>query len=207
MLDESTREDLIEKIKAIFTNEADAEAFNEDPDGYVAEHLPEGTEGGDVAACLPEVGVRTGLDFSNVAHAGGGSAAAQLSHTYTTIYQQNAFIYAEEGAQVTNIQGDGNAVAQQDIDIDVDVDLDDEDYGEGDGEDYPEEPTDEYPEESVDDPMDPVEEPVDEPVEEPVEEPVDELPEELPEEPVETPTEEAPEVPEEPEVPDGAEAL
>ena len=35
MLDESTREDLIERITAIFTNEADASEFNEDPDAWV----------------------------------------------------------------------------------------------------------------------------------------------------------------------------
>jgi len=128
MLDEQSREDLIEKITAIFTNEADASEFNEDPDGYVAEHLPEGTEGADVASCLPEVASRTGLDFSNVAHSAppAATAAGQLSYSYETIYQQNSFIYAEEGSQVTNIQGDGNAVAQQDVDVDIDVD-----YGEG----------------------------------------------------------------------------
>jgi len=133
MLDEQSREDLIEKITAIFTNEADARAFNDDPDGYVDENLPEGTEAADVASCLPEVGYRTGLDFTNVASTGGGaSAAGQISHTYETIYQQNSFIYAEEGSQVTNIQGDGNAVAQQDVDVDIDLD-----YGDGDGEEAP----------------------------------------------------------------------
>ena len=143
MLDEEAREDLIERITAIFTNEADAAEFNEDPEGYVDEHLPEGVDGGDVAACLPEVGYRTGLDFTNVASTGGGaSAAGQISHTYQTIYQQNTYIHAEEGSQVTNIQGDGNAVAQQDVDVDVDVD-----YGEG--EEAPEEPMEEAPEEPV----------------------------------------------------------
>jgi len=141
MLDEQAREDLIERITAIFSNEAEAAAYQADPQGYVDEHLPEGTEAADVAACYPEVAERTGLDFSNVAHsAPQASAAAQISHSYTTIYQQNAFIYAEEGAQVTNIQGNGNAVAQQDIDVDVD-------FGEG----------EEAPEEPVEDPMDPVE--------------------------------------------------
>jgi hypothetical protein len=129
MLDESTREDLIEQITALFTNEADASEFNEDPDAWAEDHLPEGTEAADVASCLPEVGYRTGLDFSNVASTGGHAAtpAGHLSHTYQTIYQQNSFIYAEEGSQVTNIQGDGNAVAQQDVDVDIDVD-----YGQGD---------------------------------------------------------------------------
>ena len=136
MLDAEAREDLIERITAIFTNEADASDFNEDPDGYVADHLPEGTEGEDVSSVLPDVGERTGLDFSNVASTGGGaSAAGELSHTYTTIYQQNSFIYAEEGSQVTNIQGDGNAVAQQDIDVDDDVE-----YGEGEPETMDPEP-------------------------------------------------------------------
>jgi hypothetical protein len=139
MLDESTREDLIEQITALFTNEADASEFNEDPDAWAEDHLPEGTEAADVASCLPEVGYRTGLDFSNVASTGGHAAtpAGQLSHTYQTIYQQNSFIYAEEGSQVTNIQGDGNAVAQQDVDVDIDVD-----YGHGEDE------VDELPEEA-----------------------------------------------------------
>ena len=136
MLNEQEREDLIEKIAAIFTNEADARAFNDDPDGFSDENLPEGTEAADVAAALPEVGERTGLDFSNVASTGGGaSAAGELSHTYTTIYQQNSFIYAEEGSQVTNIQGNDNAVAQQDIDVDIDVE-----YGEGETEEPAPEP-------------------------------------------------------------------
>jgi hypothetical protein len=138
MLDEQSREDLIERITAIFTNEADAAAFNEDPDGYVDEHLPEGTEGADVASCLPDVGERTGLDFTNVASSGAApaaTAAGQLSYTYETIYQQNSFIYAEEGSQVTNIQGDGNAVAQQDVDVDIDVE-----YGEGETEEPAPEP-------------------------------------------------------------------
>jgi hypothetical protein len=140
MLDEQSREDLIERITAIFTNEADAAEFNEDPDAYVDEHLPEGTEGADVASCMPAVAERTGLDFSNVASTGGGpSAAGQLSHTYQTIYQQNSYIYAEEGSQVTNIQGDGNAVAQQDVDVDIDVE-----YGEGE-DTPPEETTEEAP--------------------------------------------------------------
>jgi hypothetical protein len=145
MLDEQSREDLIERITAIFTNEADAAEFNEDPDAYVDEHLPEGTEGADVASCMPAVAERTGLDFSNVASTGGGpSAAGQLSHTYQTIYQQNSYIYAEEGSQVTNIQGDGNAVAQQDVDVDIDVE-----YGEG-------EETDTPPEETTEEAPDPV---------------------------------------------------
>ena len=143
MLNEQEREDLIEKIAAIFTNEADARAFNDDPDGFSDENLPEGTEAADVAAALPEVGERTGLDFSNVASTGGGaSAAGELSHTYTTIYQQNSFIYAEEGSQVTNIQGNDNAVAQQDIDVDIDVDYGDGETEEPPVEDAPEDPAD-----------------------------------------------------------------
>jgi hypothetical protein len=137
MLDEQSREDLIERISAIFTNEADATAFNQDPDAYVDENLPEGTEAADVASCLPDVGERTGLDFTNVASSGApaATAAGQLSYTYETIYQQNSFIYAEEGSQVTNIQGDGNAVAQQDVDVEIDVE-----YGEGETEDPAPEP-------------------------------------------------------------------
>jgi hypothetical protein len=153
MLDEQSREDLIERITAIFTNEASAAEFNEDPDAYVDEHLPEGTEGADVAACMPAVAERTGLDFSNVASTGGGaSAAGEISHTYQTIYQQNSFIYAEEGSQVTNIQGDGNAVAQQDVDVDIDVE-----YGEGEEAppvDTPEEPAEPVILSEVEDPAD-----------------------------------------------------
>ena len=142
MLDEQSREDLIERITAIFTNEAEAGKFNDDPDAYVDENLPEGTEGADVASCLPEVAERTGLDFTNVASTGGGaSAAGQISHSYETIYQQNSFIYAEEGAQVTNIQGNGNAVAQQDVDVDIDYG-----HGDEDTEELPEEPAPEVPE-------------------------------------------------------------
>jgi hypothetical protein len=127
VLDERAREDLIERISSIFTNEADARSFNEDPDGFVADRLPEGTEGEDVVGVLPDVAGRTGLDFSNVASTGGSaSAAGQLSHTYETIYQQNSLVYAEQGAQVTNVQGDGNAVAQQQGGVELDVD-----YGEG----------------------------------------------------------------------------
>jgi hypothetical protein len=183
MLDEEAREDLIERITAIFTNEADAREFNDDPDGYTGEHLPEGTEGADVAGVLPEVGHRTGLDFSNVASTGGGaSAAGELSHTYQTIYQQNSFIYAEEGSQVTNIQGNDNAVAQQDIDVDID-------YGQGETDELPEDEAPETPE----DPTDPVD-------------PLNELPElpglpeapETPEEPWD-PSDELPEAPEAPE--------
>jgi hypothetical protein len=71
------------------------------------------------------------------------SVINEISYTYNTVYQQNAFIYAEEGAQVTNIQGDGNTVTQVDIDDSFNVDL------------------------PVEEPM------VDEPVEEPVEAPND----------------------------------
>ncbi|OWY62108.1 hypothetical protein B7486_60200 [cyanobacterium TDX16] len=193
MLDAEAREDLIERITAIFTNEADAREFNEDPEGYTGEHLPEGTEGADVAGVLPEVGHRTGLDFSNVASTGGGaSAAGELSHTYQTIYQQNSFIYAEEGSQVTNIQGNGNAVAQQDIDVDVD-------YGHGDTDELPEEETPETPEEPTD-PMDEVEHdptggnPGPLAPEDPMDPVGEEAPMELPEEPPmeEAPAEEAP---------------
>ena len=65
----------------------------------------------------------------------GGWVGNEISYVYNTTYQQNTFIYAEEGAQVTNIQGDGNTVSQTQIDQDYDVDIDyyDEpppDYGE-----------------------------------------------------------------------------
>jgi hypothetical protein len=130
MLDAEAREDLIERITAIFTNEANAGEFEDDPEGY----MPEGAEAEDVDAVLPEVAERTGLDFSNVAtSAGGTSAAAHVGYVHETVYQQNTYIYAEEGSQVTNIQGNDNAVAQQDIDVDVD-------FGEGETDTEPEEP-------------------------------------------------------------------
>jgi hypothetical protein len=149
MLDAEAREDLIERITAIFTNEANATEFNENPDAYVDEHLPEGTEAADISSCLPDVGERTGLDFSNVASTGGSSPAGELSHTYQTIYQQNTSIYAEEGSQVTNIQGDGNAVSQQDVDVDID-------YGEGETDDTETDPTEPTDTTETPDPEDPM---------------------------------------------------
>ena len=131
---------LVDKILAIFTNEANAASFGQDPEGYIAENLPEGTEPGDIAACMPRVaeGVGGGYAGNLAGYNAAGTAATnsvvnEIAYTYNTIYQQNSFIYAEAGAQVTNIQGDGNAVAQQQIDADFHVG---EDYGAG--EDAPE---------------------------------------------------------------------
>jgi hypothetical protein len=142
---------LIDRIVELFqSNEASIE-FGENPDQWVDEHLPEGTEAADVASCMPEVGERLGGPYqANLGHYTAHSAPVthsvinEISYTYNTVYQQNAFIYAEEGAQVTNIQGDGNTVTQVDIDDSFNVEV----------------PT-------TEEPM------VDEPVEEPVEAPND----------------------------------
>jgi hypothetical protein len=152
-LDAEGQQQLLDQIMAIFTNEANASSFGEDPQGYIDENLPEGTEPADVAACMPEVGESLGGNYSsNLASYNASNAAAtnsvvnEIAYTYNTTYQQNTFIYAEEGSQVTNIQGDGNAVSQQQIDVDYGVD---EGYGEGEeepppnGEAPPEEPAEE----------------------------------------------------------------
>lgn len=192
-VDPEEQQDLVDRIMAIFTNEAEANSFGEDPQGYIDENLPDGVEPGDIASCMPEVGEQLGGNYaSNLAGYNSASTAAtnsvvnEIAYTYNTTYQQNTFIYAEEGSQVTNIQGDGNAVSQQQIDADFNVG---DDYGTG----------EEYPEEE---PELPEEEPVDEDGEpEMPEEPEDtEEPEEpeVPEEPpVEMPEHEAPEMPEE----------
>jgi hypothetical protein len=76
MLDEEARDDLVQRLAAVFTGEDEvgAAAFAADPDAYVAEHLPEGIEGADLAAVLPAVGEQTGLDLGDQA-----VAAADLS--------------------------------------------------------------------------------------------------------------------------------
>ena len=80
---------------------------------------------------MPEVADHLGAPYQqNLAdyNAQAGPATAtpvnEISYTFNTTYQQNTFIYAEEGAQVTNIQGDGNTVSQTEIDQDFDVDID-----------------------------------------------------------------------------------
>jgi len=134
-LDPEGQTELLDKIMAIFTNEAEAASFGEDPQGYIDENLPEGTEPGDVAGCMPAVGESLGGSYGgnlSAYNATGAAAtpsvASEIAYTYNTTYQQNTFIYAEEGSQVTNIQGDGNAVAQQDIDAEFDIG---DDYGSG----------------------------------------------------------------------------
>jgi hypothetical protein len=119
---------LIDRIVELFqSNEASID-FGANPDQWVAEHLPEGTEAADVASCMPEVGERLGGPYQqNLGHYTAHSAPVthsvinEISYTYNTVYQQNAFIYAEEGAQVTNIQGDGNTVTQVQIDDSFDA--------------------------------------------------------------------------------------
>ena len=43
-LDPAGQQELLDRIMAIFTNEADATAFGEDPEGYIDENLPEDAE-------------------------------------------------------------------------------------------------------------------------------------------------------------------
>ncbi|OWY62590.1 hypothetical protein B7486_57595, partial [cyanobacterium TDX16] len=124
-----------DRIMAIFTNEADATAFGEDPEGYIDENLPEGVEPGDIASCMPQVAENLGgsyagnlAGYNSAAAAATPTVATEIAYTYNTTYQQNTFIYAEEGSQVTNIQGDGNAVSQQQIDADFQIG---DDYGSG----------------------------------------------------------------------------
>jgi hypothetical protein len=163
-LDPEGQQELLDRIMAIFTNEAEAGAFGEDPQAYIDENLPEGTEPGDVASCMPQVAENLGDSYGSnlsgynaTAAAATPSVATEIAYTYNTTYQQNTFIYAEEGSQVTNIQGDGNAVSQQQIDADFEIG---DDYGTGEaapeGEGYtPEEPQTDGeapPPEAVDDP-------------------------------------------------------
>ena len=108
------------------SNEAAIE-YGENPKEWCDEHLPEGTEPADVAHAMPEVceglpqGYQDNCARYNASHGAESypataSVVNEISYTYNTVYQQNAFIYAEEGAQVSNIQGDGNTVTQVDID-------------------------------------------------------------------------------------------
>lgn len=186
-VDPEEQQDLVDRIMAIFTNEAEANSFGEDPQGYIDENLPDGVEPGDIASCMPEVGEQLGGNYaSNLAGYNSASTAAtnsvvnEIAYTYNTTYQQNTFIYAEEGSQVTNIQGDGNAVSQQQIDADFNVG---DDYGTG--EEYPEEEPElpeEEPVEEDGDPMDDMPEEPEEP-EAPEEPPMDGPPEAPPEVP------------------------
>lgn len=193
-VDPEEQQALVDRIMAIFTNEAEANSFGEDPQAYIDENLPDDVEPGDIASCMPQVGEQLGGNYaSNLASYNSAGAAAtnsvvnEIAYTYNTTYQQNTFIHAEEGSQVTNIQGDGNAVSQQQIDADFEVG---DDYGSG--EDYPEEEPELPEEQPVDEDGDPIDDVPDEP-EEP-EEP------EMPEEP---PMEAPPEAPPEEPVDDG----
>ena len=138
---------IIDKLLDLFQSNEAAIDYGTDPQGWVDENLPEGAEAADVAAAMPEVCGRLGGPYQanaaryNATHGAHGQAAThsvvnEVSYTYNTVYQQNAFIYAEEGAQVVNIQGDGNTVDQTQIDLDFDVDYD------------------EYPDEEYEDPKD-----------------------------------------------------
>lgn len=157
--DTEAAETLIEQIMELFQSNSASIDYGTDPNAWVEGHLPEGTEAADVARCLPEVSERLGSDYQanavryNVYHGVHGAPAThtvvnEISYTYNTINQQNTFIYAEDGAQVVNIQGDGNHVTQSQIDLDFDIDLDQYEDGYEDGEDYEgeETPVDEYDE-------------------------------------------------------------
>ena len=128
-LDQEGMERLVEQIRGLFQSNEAAIEYGEDPKEWCDTHLPEGTEPGDVASAMPEVceglpgGYQDNCARYNASHGAEGTPATasvvnEISYTYNTVYQQNAFIYAEEGAQVTNIQGDGNTVTQVDIDQD-----------------------------------------------------------------------------------------
>jgi hypothetical protein len=142
-IDPAEQENLIDRLLELFQSNDAAIEYGNDPQGWVDDNLPEGVEPGDVAGCMPDVAGRLGGPYQgnaaqyNAYHGSAGSAATQsvineISYTYNTIYQQNAFIYAEEGAQVSNIQGDGNTVTQVQIDDSFDVDHP-EDYYEDEG--------------------------------------------------------------------------
>lgn len=192
-------ETVIDKLLGLFQSNSAAIDYGTDPQGWVEENLPEGTEAADVARCMPEVTERLGGPYQanaaryNATHGAAGEAAThslvnEISYTYNTVYQQNTFIYAEEGAQVVNIQGDGNTVTQTQIDLDFGAEYpegyEDDEYedGEGKGEHDPvdeldEDPLDEDPVDPGTDPEDGWEDPVDEghenPFEDPVVDPVD----------------------------------
>ncbi len=152
---------IIDKLLDLFQSNEAAIEYGTDPQGWVDENLPEGAEAADVAQAMPEVCGRLGGPYEAnaarynathgaAAHPATASVVNEISYTYNTVYQQNAFIYAEEGAQVVNIQGDGNTVNQNQIDLDFDVNA--EEYPEDDYED-PKDHEDDY-----EDPMDPHEE-------------------------------------------------
>jgi hypothetical protein len=120
-------EQLIEQLRGLFqSNEAITE-YGEDPKEWCDTHIPEETTPDDVAQAWPEVceglpqGYQDNCARYNASHGAEGTAAThtvvnEISYVTNTTYQQNVFIYAEEGSQVTNIQGDGNTVTQVDID-------------------------------------------------------------------------------------------
>ena len=179
-VDPAEQQNMIDRLMELFqSNEASID-YGNDPQAWVDENLPEGAEPADVAGCMPEVTEQLGGPYQanagqyNAYHGSSSSAATQsvvneISYTYNTVYQQNAFIYAEEGAQVTNIQGDGNTVNQVQIDNDYNVEHPPEYYEpeEGDpGYEAPEEgdpgyedPGYEAPEEGEEAPEDPGSEP------------------------------------------------
>ncbi|MEL7207757.1 MAG: hypothetical protein AAGK32_05925, partial [Actinomycetota bacterium] len=124
-------ETIVDRLLDLFRSDQAAAEYGRDPGGWVEQNLPAATTPDDVAECIGEVTERMGPPFqANAAHyvarhgtgtAATGSVVNEVSYTYNTTYQQNAFILAEEGAQVANIQGDGNVVTQTQIDLDFHV--------------------------------------------------------------------------------------
>ncbi len=119
---------IVERITSLFSQSNEVNQFSEDPDGWVEENLPEGTEPADVASCMPQVASRLGgVHQSNLANYTSHGApvtptpAAEVAYTYNTVYQQNAFVLAGEGSNVNVINGDGNQVNQAQIDLDFGV--------------------------------------------------------------------------------------
>ena len=159
-------ETLIDRLMSLFQSNEVAVGYGENPDRWVEDNLPEGTEAADVARCMPEVGERLGGGYQenlaryNASHGATAQAATQhvtheIAYNYNTIYQQNAFVIAGEGSNVAIVQGDGNTVNQAQIDVEFDAehpeewdDYEDEreDYEEGETPEYPEGETPEYPE-------------------------------------------------------------
>lgn len=223
-------ESIIEKLVGLFQSNSVAVDYGTDPQEWVEANLPEGTEAGDVARCMPEATARLGGPYQanaaryNASHGAAGEAAThtvvnEISYTYNTIYQQNAFIHAEEGSQVVNIQGDGNTVDQTQIDLEFGAEHPEDyedDEGYEDGEETPVEETDQDPElpEDTDgedtegedtETEDGWEDPVDPPVEDPGPDPLD--PQDGWEDPSPDPVPDPVDPPQSTELPEGAEAF
>jgi len=86
MLDEEAREDLVQRLTSIFSNDAEARAFADDPQAFVERQLPDGVEASDVVDALPSVARQSGLDLGDPV-TGGPSPADQLSRAYEGLVQ------------------------------------------------------------------------------------------------------------------------